>query len=164
MRKSNWFVIALAAVAAIALLCLWYFLGFNKVDSPLDLLITVVWWIVIALVVIAITRVEAKRRQKMRVAFIGDGFLYNPEAGLVMPDQGESEVSLLERTLASLTYTDKVAELDRSVQPAFRWVVRSLKFSKDKEVWKGEVQPAHKPNEKPQSFETREELIELLSA
>lgn len=43
---------------------------------------------------------ESKRRAKMRLAFAGDGIIYNPESGLVLPDQGESELALLQRTLA----------------------------------------------------------------
>ena len=43
---------------------------------------------------------ESKRRAKMRLAFVGDGVIYNPESGLVLPDQGESELALLQRTLA----------------------------------------------------------------
>ena len=101
MRKSNWLVATVAAIAVGALLWLWYFLGFNRIDSPLDLVIAIVWWLVIALVVVAITRAEAKRREKMRTAFVGEGFLYNPETGLITADQGESEVSLLEHTLAT---------------------------------------------------------------
>lgn len=164
MRKSNWFVIALAVVAVAVLLWLWYFLGFNRIDSPLDLVIAIVWWVVIALVVIAIKRAEDKRREKMRIAFIGDGFLYNPESGLVVPDQGESEVTLLERTLANMTYPDKVVALDDDERLTFRWIVRSSKFADDGDVWEGEVSPAHKPDEDPISFESREDLIALLSA
>lgn len=164
MRKSNWFVVAIAVVAVAVLLWLWYFLGFNRIDSPLDLVIAIVWWVVIALVVIAIKRAEDKRREKMRIAFIGDGFLYNPESGLVVPDQGESEVALLERTLANMTYPDKVVALDDDERLTFRWIVRSLKFADDGDVWEGEVSPAHKPDEDPISFESRDDLIALLSA
>lgn len=164
MRKSNWLVVAIAVVAAAALLWLWYFLGFNHIDDPLDLVIAIVWWVVIALVVIAIKRAEDRRRQKMRIAFIGDGFLYNPESGLVVPDQGESEVTLLERVLTQMTYPDKVVSLDEDERLTFRWIVRSFKFADDGDVWKGEVSSVHKPDEDPISFESREDLAALLSA
>ena len=164
MRKSNWVVVAIAAVAVGVLLWLWYFLGFNRIDSPLDMIVAAVWWVVIALVVVAIKRAEDKRREKMRVAFVGDGFLYNPETGLVMPDEGETEVSLLERTLANMTYPDKVVELDENERLPFRWVVRSFKFDQDNDVWEGEVSRAHKPDEEPLIFENRDDLIALLSA
>ncbi|EOS50288.1 hypothetical protein C811_01915 [Adlercreutzia caecimuris B7] len=41
---------------------------------------------------------ESKRRAKMRLAFVGDGIIYNPESGLVVPDRGENELALLQRT------------------------------------------------------------------
>lgn len=164
MRKSNWLVATVAAIAVGALLWLWYFLGFNRIDSPLDLVIAIVWWLVIALVVVAITRAEAKRREKMRTAFVGEGFLYNPETGLITADQGESEVSLLEHTLATLTYPDKVKTLDEDAGRTFRWVVYSHKFDQDNDIWEGEVRPAHNPDEDPTPFDTRESLVALLSA
>ena len=47
MKKSNVIVFAIAAVLSIFLLWLWYFLGFNQIDSPLDLIISIIWWVVI---------------------------------------------------------------------------------------------------------------------
>ena len=70
----------------------WFALGSDHVDDPLDL--------VVAAVVGGIVWAEGKRREKMRLAFIGEGVVYNPEAGLVMPDAGESELAALERTLS----------------------------------------------------------------
>ena len=84
-RKSNWIVAAIAAVACGVLLWAWFALGFNHMDDPLDL--------VVAAVVGGIVWAEGKRREKMRLAFIGEGVVYNPEAGLVMPDAGESELA-----------------------------------------------------------------------
>ena len=101
MRKNNWIVAAIAAVACGVLLWAWFALGFNHVDDPLDLVVAVVWWLAVAAVVGGIVWAEGKRREKMRLAFIGEGIVYNPEAGLVMPDAGESELAALERTLAS---------------------------------------------------------------
>ena len=42
MRKSNWLVVAIAAVAAGLMLWAWYALGFNHVDDPLDLVVAIV--------------------------------------------------------------------------------------------------------------------------
>ena len=99
MRKNNWIVAAIAAVACGVLLWAWFALGFNHVDDPLDLVVAVAWWLVVAAVVGGIVWAEGKRREKMRLAFVGEGVVYNPEAGLVMPDAGESELAALERTL-----------------------------------------------------------------
>ena len=104
MRKSNWIVAAIAAVACGVLLWAWFALGFNHVDDPLDLIVAIVWWLAVAAVVGGIVWAEGKRREKMRLAFVGEGVVYNPEAGLVMPDAGESELAALERTLSGMAF------------------------------------------------------------
>ena len=156
MRKSNWIVAAIAAVACGVLLWAWFALGFNHVDDPLDL--------VVAAVVGCIVWAEGKRREKMRLAFIGEGVVYNPEAGLVMPDAGESELAALERTLSGMAFPDEVAALDERMSPAFRWVVRSRKFDRNGEVWEGEVVAAHDPDAESRPFSSRENLAALLAA
>ena len=156
MRKSNWIVAAIAAVACGVLLWAWFALGFNHMDDPLDL--------VVAAVVGGIVWAEGKRREKMRLAFIGEGVVYNPEAGLVMPDAGESELAALERTLSGMAFPDEVAALDERMSPAFRWVVRSRKFDRNGEVWEGEVVAAHDPGAEPRPFSSRENLAALLAA
>lgn len=118
MRKSNWIVAAIAAVACGVLLWAWFALGFNHVDDPLDLVVAIVWWLAVAAVVGGIVWAEGKRREKMRLAFVGEGVVYNPEAGLVMPDAGESELAALERTLSGMAFPDEVAALDERVRPA----------------------------------------------
>ena len=88
-------------------------------DDPLDLVVAIVWWLAVAAVVGGIVWAEGKRREKMRLAFIGEGVVYNPEAGLVMPDAGESELAALERTLSGMAFPDEVAALDERVRPSF---------------------------------------------
>ena len=77
--------LAIAAIAAVAcgvLLWAWFALGFtNHVDDPLDLVVAVVWWLVVAAVVGGIVWAEGKRREKMRLAFIGEGVpAHDPDA------------------------------------------------------------------------------------
>ena len=155
-RKSNWIVAAIAAVACGVLLWAWFALGFNHVDDPLDL--------VVVAVVGGIVWAEGKRREKMRLAFIGEGVVYNPEAGLVMPDAGESELAALERTLSGMAFPDEVAALDERVRPAFRWVMRSRKFDRNGDDWEGEGVDAHDPGAAPRPFSSREDLAALLAA
>lgn len=164
MRKSNWLVATLAVVASAALLWAWFALGFNRVDDPLDLVVAVSWWVVVAAVVGAILWAENKRREKMRLAFVGEGIIYNPESGMVMADQGETELAALERTLAGMTFPDEVAPLDSRARPAFRWVVRSEKFKDNGNVWEGEVLAAHDPQAQAVRFHGREELAALIAA
>ena len=62
MKKINVVLsVVLAAVSAF-LLWLWYWLGFNQVDQPLDLIVSVVWWAVIVIGVIAVVKTEQKRQ------------------------------------------------------------------------------------------------------
>ncbi|MCP2078812.1 hypothetical protein BR46_002436 [Adlercreutzia equolifaciens subsp. celatus DSM 18785] len=117
-----------------------------------------------AAVVGGIVWAEGKRREKMRLAFVGEGVVYNPESGLVMPNAGETELAALERTLSGMAFPDEVAALDERVAPVFRWVVRSRKFDRNGEVWEGEVVAAHDPDAEPRPFSSREDLAALLAA
>ena len=158
MRKSNWIVAAIAAVACGVLLCgpgsrwastTWTTRWRTWSWPP--------WWA-------ASCGPRASAAEKMRLAFIGEGVVYNPEAGLVMPDAGESELAALERTLSGMAFPDEVAALDERMSPAFRWVVRSRKFDRNGEVWEGEVVAAHDPDAEPRPFSSRENLAALLAA
>lgn len=164
MRKGNWLVVAIAAIAAGVMLWAWFALGFNHVDDPLDLIVAIAWWVIVAAVIGAIMWAESKRREKMRLAFVGEGIVYNPESGLVVPDRGENEVSVLERTLSGMTFPDEVSAMDERVRSSFRWVVRSRKFDRNGEVWEGEVLAAHDPDAEPRPFASREDLAALLAA
>ena len=163
MRANNWVVIVLAVGASIGLLGVWVMLGYHQVDGPIDILAAVLWWVVVAIVVAAIVWAEKKRRQKMLTAFVGRGIVYNPEKGVLRPVPGESEVSLLQRTLTGMTFPDEVAPLDMRARTAFRWVVRTRKFARNGAVWEGEVLPAHTPHAQPRAFANREMLAALLS-
>lgn len=81
-------VVAIAAVVCGVLLWAWFALGSDHVDDPLDLVVAVAWWLAVAAVVGGIVWAEGKRREKMRLAFVGEGVACIPEAGLVMPDAG----------------------------------------------------------------------------
>lgn len=48
MRKSNWIIAAVLLLASVAFLWIWHALQFDLVDNPLDIVVTVVWWVVIA--------------------------------------------------------------------------------------------------------------------
>lgn len=164
MKKSNWLVAALAAVACAALLGLWFQLGFNHVDDPVDMVVAVVWWIVVAGVIGAIMWAERRRRERMRLAFVGSGLVYNPERGLVFVDEQDAELDTLQETLQNMSYPNEVVELADHVRPAFRWVVRSQRFENNGDVWEGEVLPAHDPEGKPVHFSGRDELAQLIAA
>ena len=54
MRKSNWIIAAVLLLASVAFLWIWHALQFDLVDNPLDIVVTVVWWVVIAAACVAI--------------------------------------------------------------------------------------------------------------
>lgn len=108
MRKSNVIILAVLAVAAGFFLWLWYYLGFNFVDDPLDLVLAIVWWAVVLVVIFGIHTAEKKRRRRVRTAYLAPGMLFNSEAGFVDLDaleEGTTLVDALEQTLVGLKYT-----------------------------------------------------------
>lgn len=58
MKKNNWVFYGIALIASVILLVVWFFLGFNHVDSPLDPALTILWWILILVSCFAIDRVS----------------------------------------------------------------------------------------------------------
>ena len=108
MRKSNVIILAVLAVAAGFFLWLWYYLGFNFVDDPFDLVLAVVWWAVFVAWVGGIHAAERKRQRRVRTAYLAPGVLFNSEAGFVdlaAFEEGTTLVDALEHTLADLKYS-----------------------------------------------------------
>ena len=81
MKKSNVIITVVLAAVSIFLLALWYMLGFNEIDSPLDLVISVVWCAVIVAGIAVAAKTESTRRQRIRTVYVADGAFYNSEAG-----------------------------------------------------------------------------------
>lgn len=83
MRKSNYLVLGAAAVVAALLLVLWYHLGFNRIDSPLDLTLAIVWWVGIVVIAAILVRFEERRRRQIRTLYVSPKSLYSSELGMV---------------------------------------------------------------------------------
>ena len=81
MRKSNVIILAVLAVAAGFFLWLWYYLGFNFVDDPFDLVLAVVWWAVVVALVVGIHAAERKRQRPLQ----GQGRTLRPSRGIAPP-------------------------------------------------------------------------------
>ncbi|MGI6104879.1 MAG: hypothetical protein ACOYD7_01645 [Raoultibacter sp.] len=81
MKKSNVIVYILLAVVSIFLLWLWYYLGLNNIDEPLDLVISIVWWLIVIVAIVVIVRVEKARKQRIQTIYVTDDMLFNPELG-----------------------------------------------------------------------------------
>lgn len=164
MKKSNWIILGLLAVASVFFIWLWYYLQFNLVDNPFDLVLTVVWWAVILAAVMAIHFAEKKREERIRTAFLGAGCLFNPEAGLVRVETGDSMVTALQDVLANLKNSFHLAEFPEKGRPQFAYVVHTSKFDQDNDVWEGEVSMVARPNDDPRPFANRDELVALVEA
>ena len=183
MQKSNVIILAILAVAAGFFLWLWYYLGFNFVDDPFDLVLAVVWWAVVVVLVVGIHTAEKKRQRCVRTAYIAPGVLFNSEAGLVDLDafeEGTTLVDALEHTLADLKYSfdredatpdedeEKAASCSAAPRTAdsavkFERIVRTDKFGKDDaDKWEGEVVDVRTQETTP--FKGKEKLSNLLTA
>lgn len=142
MKKSNVIVFVIIAALSAFLLWLWFFLGFNYIDDPLDLVLSVTWWVLVALACIAVYRVERKRRERIRTCYLADGRVYNTEMGmLVLGEDGvpEDVVECMHDILKDLEYGFKIQGLpdedeDTSRNELFNVVVRSRTFKITKEA------------------------------
>lgn len=181
MKKSNVILIVVLLVISIFLLWLWYFLGFNHIDSPLDLILSIIWWVVAAVVIGAILKVESSRRRRVRTLFFGTQGavrkLFNSEAGeLVYSDDGQL-LQLMEHVLDGLKYNfdrqdypgpkeqessktnvQKVGVTEDGFEVAA--VIVTKKYKED--VWEGEV--IETKTKTKTEFDTKEALGELLNA
>ncbi len=138
MKKSNWILLALAAIACAFLLYLWFYLGFNKIDNPLDLVLAVAWWIIIAVVGCVIAKAEKARQRQVRTVYVAGGKLYNSEAGEVAVEADGTTVSAIQKVLSGLEYGFDKKDLPSGTQ--VQYVVETDEFKEgDEPTWKGKV-------------------------
>ena len=151
MKKSNVLITAVIVVVSAFLLWLWYNLGFNHVDSPLDLVLSVVWWAIVVVGVVLVAKAEKTRQESVRTVYLGEGRLYNSETGVRMLSAGAPVTDSLAAVLAGLTYgfdREAAPDPDDKENPA-NWthVVRTSKYEparsddgeRKDETWEGEA-------------------------
>ena len=186
MKKINVVLTVVLAAVSAFLLWLWYWLGFNQVDQPLDLIVSVVWWAVIVIGVIAVVKTEQKRQHQIRTMFVADGQFYNSETGLRSVAPGATATASIAGALANLEYGfDKADEpdlKDANNPIEYKWVVRTDTFKpaeagsqtgaqgdaqpaaegqpESQETWEGEVVEVATGTTKP--FASREELAAII--
>lgn len=161
MRKSNWVIVAILATASAVFLWLWWALQFNLVDSPLDVVVTVVWWVVIVVVCVAIHWAEKRRQERIRTVFLAPGLLYNCETGVTRMGSEASVSDEIQKLLSNLTYGFDMAELPANSRVRFQRIVRTSKFADGGDTWEGEVVEVNQPD-RPRPFRSRCELVSLL--
>ena len=130
MKKNNIIVLAISAVAAAFLLWLWFYLGFNHIDNPLDLVLAIVWWVVIAALVVLISHMERKRQRQIRTIYVSPTALYNSEKGIVALKEASS-VEAMEGILQQLEYNFDKQDLPSKKTFDYRFVVQTNEYKEN---------------------------------
>lgn len=182
MKKSNWIILAILVVASIFFLWLWYYLQFNLIDNPLDLVLSIIWWAVVALGCVSIKKAEDKRQERVRTTYVANTAVFNSEAGLVEREGGQSAVEAVQQVLTNLEYNFNLEDFPTKNEAKFDYIVRSKKFELEKneneeqegaegseaqpkvKTWEGEVARVAAPDEDPKEFSSKEELEAILAA
>lgn len=166
MKKSNWIVLAIAVVISAFLLWLWFYLGFNKVDSPFDLVLSIIWWACVAAIILLITRVEKKRREQIRTVYIAPGRIFNIEAGMYEYDEMEGPVATMQHIIENLDYDFDKKEMPEESDFPVAFVVNSEKYKEensDDPDWEGSVVHIDRQaGNTEQDFDGKQELAALL--
>ncbi len=177
MKKSNIIILSIAAVVSVFLLVLWFVLGFNHVDSPIDPLVTLVWWLVIVAAALIINKVEGSRREKIRSVYVSDGQLFNSEVGLEPRNPAVPLEANVAQIVENLDYGFEKKDFPEADEFQPKLLVRTTEFKREKQD-DGQQQPAGAQREKltwkgevvfegnggdPRKFETPEELRAILA-
>lgn len=165
MKKSNWIVLAICVLVSAFLLWLWYYLNFNRIDNPFDLVLSILWWAIIVIAAVMIWRIERRRQERIRTIYVGDRFWFNSELGKSGYLGSDELISGMERTLAKLKYNFHKEDLPDAEKLPIRYLVRTEKYKGDaddeeKNEWVGVVCVAGEESEYP--FETREGLAQIM--
>lgn len=179
MKKSNVIVFVLLALASAFFLWLWYFLGLNQVDEPLDLVLSIAWWVVIVVAIAIIVKMERTRRQRVRTVYVGDQATFNSERGLAAIEGSQPMPEVIAGILQDLKYDFSREDFPDKDRFAVKYFVRTKKFDTEKrdgeavegsdqakqieqKTWKGEVFIVETKEERP--FDTPEELAVILAS
>ncbi len=170
MKKSNVIVLAVAALVAAFLLFLWHYLGFNRIDNPFDLVLTICWWIGIGLIVSGIMYVEHKRQRQICTIYVSPTALYNSEKGIVALHD-TTMMEAMRNILEKLEYDFSREDLPDKKTFDYRFVVQTDEYKEGNEekgeepTWKGTVTKIDRENGNVEtSFEDEEELMNVLAA
>lgn len=176
MKKSNWITYIVTVIVSAFLLWLWYWLGFDHVDAPLDLALSIIWWVMVAVACFAISRIEMKRRERRRTCFVASNHVFNAESGTASAVGPDEAVERIHDILRDMKYDMDIADMPEDGEGnkvRYDCVVRTRKFevkkreAKDPNApedlhWEGEVAVCARPDDDPLPFANREELTFLL--
>lgn len=186
MKKSNVIIFVLLALASAFFLWLWFFLGLNQVDEPLDLVLSIVWWAVIAVAIAVIVKMERTRRQRVRTVYVGDQATFNSERGLAAIEGSQPMPEVIAGILQNLKYDFSREDFPDKDRFTVKYFVRTKQFDAEErqdaesaeveerasadaaesqieqKTWKGEVFIVETKEERP--FDTPEELASILAS
>ncbi|WP_165055386.1 MULTISPECIES: hypothetical protein [unclassified Adlercreutzia] len=128
MKKSNVIIFAVLVVISAFLLWLWYFLGFNRVDNPLDLVLSILWWVIVAAAIIAIARLEKTRRRRVRTVYVGDVATFNSERGVTPIDPTAPVQDSVAAVLEELEYDFTREDFPKPEDLEVRYFIRTDEF------------------------------------
>lgn len=159
MKKSNVILYALLVVISVFLLWLWYFLGFNHVDNPLDLVLSIIWWVIVVVAIIVIVRLEKSRKKQIRTVYVANGQIFNAEAGQVELEDSSNLIDTVFQVLEDLKYNFSREDFPEKEDFEPQLFIRTSKI-KDEDEWEGEVVNIRTEEEK--EFKNRDELSQIL--
>lgn len=169
MKKSNWIGLAIAVLIDLFLLWLWFFLGFNRVDSPLDLVISIIWLVAIVAVAAAVNRLERQREKRLRAIYVSSTAIFNKERGLVSLGSAAAAPSVMERILRDMEYGFDLKEMPKPEEFNCRYVVQTDEYKATggeggEPTWKGTVVAIdHAAGNREMPFSSRDELAAALA-
>lgn len=169
MKKSNWIGLAIAVLVDVFLLWLWFFLGFNRVDSPLDLVISIIWLVAIVAVAAAVNRLERQREKRLRTIYVSSTAIFNKERGLVSLGSAAAAPSVMERILRDMEYGFDPKELPKPEEFNCRYVVQTDEYEAaggegGEPTWKGTVVAIDRAaGNREMPFSSRDELAAALA-
>lgn len=147
MRKSNWIIAGIIVLASIIFLVMWFAMGFNLVDDPFDLVLTICWWVLVAVICIATHVIEGRRQRTIRTTFLAPGLVYNPETGVVKLGSDDNYVPAMRKILSDLDYGFDKKEVKNDSKIRFKYIVHTNKFSDNGKTWEGDVVKVTNPND-----------------
>lgn len=173
MKKSNVILTVVLAIISVCLLALWYFLGFNEIESPLDLVLSIIWWVIIVAGIALVVRAEKKRQAAVRTVFLADDKYFESEVGLRQIAPNSLPADLIAPVLAALTYDfsqeDAPDQDDPDQRVDWRYIIHTDTYKPERynddgthetEKWEGEVVSVATGQTTP--FQSRAELTALL--
>lgn len=169
MKKSNWIGLAIAVLVDVFLLWLWFFLGFNRIDSPLDLVISIIWLVAIVAVAAAVNRLERQREKRLRTIYVSSTAVFNKERGLVSLGSAAAAPSVMERILRDMEYGFDLKEMPKLEEFNCRYVVQTDEYKATggeggDPTWKGTVVAIdHAAGNREMPFSSRDELAAALA-